>query len=108
VSLAGAAADFRAAVDAAPSVDAATFARRTRNAIAQLVLAAAAPSAGPRTGPVEGVWGNRELPPAARRALRAHVGDDLARELVALYDGGEGWTSRAIDVLEPLHSLARR
>ncbi|HEY3183005.1 MAG TPA: hypothetical protein VGJ77_09230 [Gaiellaceae bacterium] len=107
MSLTGAAADFRAAVDAAPTVDAATFARRTRNAIAQLVLAAAR-SACPRSGPVEGVWGNREVPPATCSALRAHVGNELAAQLIALYDGGEGWTSRAIDVLEPLHTLTRR
>jgi hypothetical protein len=57
---------------------------------------------------VEGVWGNREVPPATCSALRAHVGNELAAQLIALYDGGEGWTSRAIDVLEPLHTLTRR
>jgi hypothetical protein len=122
VSLAAAAADFRAAVDTAPSVDAATFARRTRNAIAQAVLAAAlsqdeevgapdhaAPARGacPRSGPVEGLWGNRAVPRATCCALRAHVGDELAAQLVELYDGCPDWTSRAIDVLEPLHALAR-
>jgi hypothetical protein len=98
VSLAAAAADFRAAVDAAPSVDAATFARRTRNAIAQLVLAAAF-SSDDEVGSAD-----RAAPEAEVRAL---VGDDLARELVAVYAGGEGWTSRAIDVLAPLHTLTR-
>jgi hypothetical protein len=99
VSLAAAAADFRAAVDAAPTVDAATFARRTRNAIAQLVLAAAFA----RDHDV----GKPERPaPAAD--VSALVGNELASELVALYNGGDGWTSRAIDVLEPLHTLTRR
>ena len=123
MSLAAAAADFRAAVDAAPRVDAATFARRTRNAIAQAVLAAAfssgeeevgapehpapARSACPRSGPVEGVWGNREVPPGTCSAMQAHVGPELAAQLVELYDGCPDWTSRAIDVLEPLHALAR-
>ena len=39
--------------------------------------------------------------------VRAHVGDELTPELVALYDGGADWTTRAIDVLEPLHALTR-
>jgi hypothetical protein len=100
VSLPAAAADFRAAVDAAPTVDAPTFARRTRNAIAQAVLAAAFSPAEEEVGSPE------HRPPAAE--VSALVGDELARDLLALYDGGEGWTSRAIDVLEPLHTLTRR
>jgi CcmD family protein len=32
--------------------------------------AAAAPAARPRSGPVEGVWGNREVPPAAEGPRR--------------------------------------
>jgi hypothetical protein len=88
---------FRAAIDAAGETDRATFARRTRNAVAQAVLAASLGS------------GETSRPSRAAPAdqVRAHVGEELAAELVALYEGGEGWTSRAIDVLEPLHALTR-
>jgi hypothetical protein len=34
------------------------------------------------------------------------LGADLGADLAALYQGGEGWTSRAIDLLEPLNALA--
>jgi hypothetical protein len=98
VSLAAAAADFRAAVDAAPRVDAATFARRTRNAIAQAVLAAA-------FSPDDEVGGPDHAPPVDD--VRVHAGEPLAAQLVELYQGCPDWTSRAIDVLEPLHALAR-
>jgi hypothetical protein len=88
--------DVRAVIDSAGETDRATFARRARNAVAKAVVAAsfddrvAAPAHG---APVDDV--------------RALVGDELAEELVALYAGGADWTSRAIDVLEPLHALAR-
>ena len=98
MSLAAAAADFRAAVDAAPRVDAATFARRTRNAIAQAVLAAA-------LAPDEEVGDAEHAPPVDD--VRVHAGEPLASQLVELYDGCPDWTSRAIDVLKPLHALAR-
>ena len=75
-----------------------TFARRACNAVAQAVLAAAlAPDA------AVGSPGH----PAPAEEVRALVGEELAAELVALYDGGADWTSRAIDVLEPLHALTR-
>jgi hypothetical protein len=88
----------REAIDACASTDAAVFARRARNAIAQALLAeslgrvsAAAP---PHDPPVE--------------ALRERVGAELSDALAAVYRGGDGWTTHAIDALEPLHELARR
>jgi hypothetical protein len=99
VSLEAAAADLRAAIEAAPDLDAATFARRTRNALAQAVVAAAL--AGD-----EALAPPNERPPIEQ--LRGRVGPGLAAELAAVYDGGAGWTSHAIDALEPLHALATR
>ena len=83
---------------AAPDTDAATFARNTRNAVARAVLAAAFAPDGDVGAPAE---------PAPARAVRAQVGPELADELLALYEGGPDWTSRAIDLLRPLHELAR-
>ncbi len=88
---------LRAAIDAAPVTDAATLARRTRNAIAQAVLAESIAHEAPE--PPE------HDPPVAE--LRARLGAQLAEELAAVYAGGADWTSHAIDVLEPLHALAR-
>ena len=87
----------RAALDAAPSADTATLARRARNALAQAVLAEAL---------------SHELPaPPARRppveSLRERLGPELAAELAAVYAGGPDWTTHAIDALEPLHALTR-
>jgi hypothetical protein len=97
VSLEAAALDLRAAIDSAPDLDAAAFARRTRNAIAQAVVAAAFEA-------------EETLAPTDRRPpldeLSGRVGPELAAELAAVYDGGAGWTSHAIDTLEPLHALA--
>ena len=90
--------DFRHALDAAGDVDGPTFARRARNGVAKAVLAAA-------LTPETAVCAPSHAPPADE--VRAHVGPELAAELIAVYDGGEGWTSRAIGVLEPLHELAR-
>jgi hypothetical protein len=92
-----AAEEYRAAIGAAGESDRATFARRTRNAVAQAVLAAALEGDDDVGEPAH---------PAPVEEVRAHVGE-LAAELVALYEGGDDWTSRAIDVLEPLHELAR-
>src|SRR2546430_7391613 len=89
---------FRDAIDAAGASDRATFARRARNAVAQAVLAAALAPEATVAVPAH---------PAPADDVRALVGDDLAAELVALYDGGADWTSRAIDLLEPLHALSR-
>lgn len=88
--------DFRAAIDAAPDVDRATFVRRARNAAAKAVVGAA--------------FDARARPPAHEPPadeIREHVGPDLAEALVAVYGGSEDWPSRAIDVIEPLHALAR-
>jgi hypothetical protein len=99
MSLDAAADDLRAAIESAPDLDARAFARRTRNAIAQAVLAAAFAA-------------DETLSPPAHRPplddLRGRVGADLAAELAAVYDGAPGWTSHAIDVLQPLHALAAR
>ena len=88
----------RAAIDAAPSEDTPTLARRARNALAQAVLAESLAHAAP--------------PPPDRQppldALRDRLGPDLAAELAAVYAGGPDWTTHAIDALEPLHALARR
>lgn len=89
---------FRAEIDAAGATDRATFARRIRNAVARAVVEGSlAPSAVVPAPP--------HAPPAAE--VCALVGDELGAALVALYDGGEEWTTRAIDVLEPLHALSR-
>jgi len=87
----------RAALDAAPSEDTATLARRARNALAQAVLAEAfshqAPAPPERLPPVE--------------SLRERLGPELAAELAVVYAGGPDWTTHAIDALEPLHALTR-
>ncbi len=87
----------RAALDAAPSADTATLARRTRNALAEAVLAEAFTHEPPT--PAE------HLPPLA--SLRRHLGPELAADLAAVYAGGPDWTAHAIDALEPLHALTR-
>ena len=99
MSLEAAAVDLRAAIESAPELDVAAFARRARNAIAQAVLAAAF-DAEERLAPPE-----REPP---LDELAGRVGPELAAELAFVYDGGVGWTSHAIDALEPLHALAVR
>jgi hypothetical protein len=99
VSLEAAAVDLRAAIESAPELDAAEFARRTRNAIAQAVLAAAF-AAEENFAPPE-----REPP---LDEVSGRVGPELAAELAVVYDGGAGWTSHAIDALAPLHALAAR
>ncbi len=99
MSLEAAAADLRAAIESAAELDAASFARRTRNAIAQAVVAAAI-AAEERLAPPE-----REPP---LDELSGRVGPKLAAELAAVYDGEAGWTSHAIDALEPLHALTAR
>lgn len=89
---------LRDAVDAAVSTNRADFARAARNAVAQAILAAAlAPdsAAGPPA----------HDPPEIE--VRELVGRELGDALTALYRGGGDWTSRAIDLLEPLNELAR-
>jgi hypothetical protein len=88
----------RAALDAAPSEETATLARRARNALAQAVLAEALAHEAP--APAE------RLPPI--ESLRERLGPELAAELAAVYAGGPDWTTHAIDALEPLHALASR
>jgi hypothetical protein len=88
---------LRDTVDTAPARDRAGFARAARNAVAQAILAAAlAPDA---------VAGQPEHePPEAE--VRELLGPDLGGALTALYRGGDDWTSRAIDLLEPLNAAA--
>jgi hypothetical protein len=99
MSLEAAAIDLRAAIESAPDLDPAAFARRTRNAIAQAVVAAAFDA-------------EETLAPAEHSApidqLLVQVGPELAADLAAVYEGGAGWTGHAIDALEPLHALAAR
>ncbi|HEY6961757.1 MAG TPA: hypothetical protein VI408_07715 [Gaiellaceae bacterium] len=83
----------RDAIDTCGEVDTAAFARRTRNAIALAIVA------------------RGDADPTRRRpsdALRAELGDELAALLASVYEGNSGWTSSAIDALEPLNELARR
>ncbi len=88
---------LRDAVDTAVAGDRAAFARATRNAVAQAILAAAlSPEAA--TGRPE-----HEPPDAEVRNL---LGPDVGGALMELYRGGDDWTSRAIDLLEPLNALA--
>jgi hypothetical protein len=88
---------LRSAVDRAPALDAPAFARAARNALAQAVLA-------------EAITHTEDPPPSHEPpldAVRARVGDELAAHLAAVYAGGDGWTTHAIDALEPLHALTR-
>jgi hypothetical protein len=88
---------LRDTVDAAAATDRAAFARAARNAVAQAILAAAlAPESDPGRPEHE--------PPAAE--LRQLLGPDVGNALTELYLGGGDWTSRAIDLLEPLNALA--
>ena len=88
---------MREAIDTADESDRVAFARATRNAVARAILAAAFAPISP---------GAPEREPS-EESLRRLVGPDLAVELVALYRGGDDWTGRAIDVLEPLNERAR-
>jgi hypothetical protein len=99
MSLEAVAADLRAAIESAGELDAAEFARRARNAIALAVIAVAF-AAEESLAPPE------HEPPLDE--LSGRVGPELAAELAVVYDGGAGWTSHAIDALEPLHALAAR
>jgi hypothetical protein len=88
---------LRATVDAAAASDRAAFARAARNAVAQAILTAAlAPDATAGHPDHE--------PPAAE--VRDLLGPDVGDALTKLYRGGDDWTSRAIDLLEPLNALA--
>jgi hypothetical protein len=88
---------FRDAVDDAGATERADFARAARNAVARAILAAALLPDAPAEPP-------EHEPPEAE--IRDLVGPDLGAELAALYRGGDDWTSRAIDLLEPLNDLA--
>src|SRR3954466_2256432 len=87
----------RAALDAAPSADTVTLARRTRNALAQAVLAEALAHEPP--APAE------HLPPL--EALRDRLGAQLGADRAPVYVGGPDWRSHATDAPEPLHELVR-
>lgn len=86
----------RATIDAAPEMEPALLARRTRNALAAAVLAEATARHAPE--PPE------HDPPFDE--LCSRLGEALAHELAAVYAGGPDWTTHAIDALEPLHALA--
>ncbi len=88
---------LRDAVDTAVASDRASFARATRNAVAQAILAAA-------LVPDADVGRAEHEPPEAE--VRDLLGPDVGDALTALYRGGDDWTSRAIDLLEPLNALA--
>ena len=89
---------LRETVDTAATSDLATFARATRNAVAQAILGAALlPAAAPGQPQHE--------PPEAE--VRALLGPRLGEALSALYRGGDDWAGRAIDLLEPLNEVAR-
>jgi hypothetical protein len=88
---------LRDAVDTAGASDRAAFARATRNAVARAILAAAL-APGTAAGQPE-----REPPETQVRDL---LGPEVGNALTALYRGGDDWTSRAIDLLEPLNELA--
>jgi hypothetical protein len=88
---------LRATVDNAAASDRAAFARAARNAVAQAILTAAL-TPDLEAGPPE-----HEPPEAEVRDL---LGPDVGDALSALYRGGNDWTSRAIDLLEPLNELA--
>jgi len=88
---------LRATVDAAVASDRAAFARAARNAVAQAILAAA-------LTPGAGAGQPEHEPPEAE--VRDLLGPDVGDALTALYRGGDDWTSRAIDLLEPLNELA--
>jgi putative heme iron utilization protein len=88
----------RETIDATLDDDAAVFARRTRNALAQAILA-------------EAMTHRDERPPeraAPRERLRERAGADLGDALAEIYAGTGDWTSRAIDALEPLNAMAHR
>jgi predicted methyltransferase len=88
---------LRDTVDSAGANDPAAFARAARNAVAQAILAAAlAPDA-------DAGRPDHEPPTAEVRDL---LGPDVGDALTELYRGGDDWTSRAIDLLEPLNALA--
>lgn len=88
---------LRDTVDNAAASDRAAFARAARNAVAQAILAAA-------LAPHTAASKPDHEPPAAD--VRDLLGPDLGDALTALYRGGDDWTSRAIDLLEPLNELA--
>jgi len=88
---------LRDTVDAAVANDRAAFARAARNAVAQAILAAA-------LAPDTTAGQPEHEPPAAE--VRNLLGPDVGDALTELYRGGDDWTSRAIDLLEPLNALA--
>jgi hypothetical protein len=88
---------FRETIDAVGTAERPAFARAARNAVAGAILTAALTPGAPAGRP------DREPPEAEIREL---LGPDLGAELVALYRGGDDWTSRAIDLLGPLNELA--
>ena len=88
---------FRDTIDGLGTSGRAAFARAARNAVAGAILTASLATDAGRSRP-------EHEPPEAE--IRELLGADLGDALAALYRGGEGWTSRAIDLLEPLNALA--
>ncbi|MFL5954495.1 MAG: hypothetical protein ACJ76I_10350 [Gaiellaceae bacterium] len=88
---------LRETIDSAEASDRAGFARATRNAVAKTILAAAFERVVPEAPA-------HDPPPQIFDLL----GPNLAGEVAAIYRGEDGWTTHAIDVLEPLNELAKR
>ena len=88
---------LRDAVDQVAARDRAAFARAARNAVAQAILAAA-------LAPGSAAGRPEHEPPVDE--VRELLGTELGDALTELYRGGDDWTSRAIDLLEPLNELA--
>ena len=88
---------IRRALDEAATTDTPSFARRARNELAKAVLAEAmVPGAVSPPGHV-----------LRLDELERRLGPQLAAHLAAVYAGDAGWTSHAIDALQPLDALAR-
>jgi hypothetical protein len=100
---------LRAVVEAAVAGEPGpAYARRLRNAVARVYLAAALAGSDDQLPPTGGARSS-ELETAVRDRLGSA---DLARDVMAIYDGvgaleTERWGGQAIDVLRPLHALAR-
>jgi hypothetical protein len=88
---------FRDTIDAVGVAEPTAFARAARNAVARAILTASLAADVPDSRP-------EHEPPEAE--IRELLGPEVGAELAALYRGGDDWTSRAIDLLEPLNELA--
>ena len=100
---------FRAVVEEAADADPApSYARRLRNAVAHVYLAAALGGSDGEL-PQTGAAPSSELEAAVRDRLGSA---DVARDVMEIYNGlgatgADRWGGHAVDVLRPLHALAR-